>query len=232
MCKEVIPDEFWRSLGQYVYAYIINGIPIYIGKGNRDRARQHVKNKNYSLDDLYILARNLENFEVQKKQDWQAFLLESYLISIHNPTDNKVSGHYKECFKMAKFSELFTEYKSNQNDNFEALPEWYVSNYAKFKGRLNVIEIKSDQIILTAVTREQIQPSIWVSSKGEIKSFRFTIWTDADKAQFRRAQLEKFLDSCGIEAEYLVKTGNREIYEVQKELTVDDVINIFEDFMS
>jgi len=85
-------QEFFATLGQYVYQYIDSeGKPYYTGKGRADRCFAHVYEKGFDPEDCYIVARNLEKFE--DKKDWQSFLLESYLISTQNPDGNTVSGH-------------------------------------------------------------------------------------------------------------------------------------------
>jgi hypothetical protein len=82
--------EFFSQLGQSVYQYINRDTlkPYYTGKGNGDRCWAHVVDKGFNPEDCFIVARNLENFE--DKQDWQSFLLESYLITTQNPEDNSL----------------------------------------------------------------------------------------------------------------------------------------------
>jgi hypothetical protein len=64
--------EFFSSLGQYVYQYVNRDTlkPYYTGKGNGDRCWAHVVDKGFSPEDCYIVARNLEIFELGMWQSW------------------------------------------------------------------------------------------------------------------------------------------------------------------
>ena len=57
-----IPGAFWETLGQYVYGYKEDGKLVYVGKGNGNRAQSHVGDKEYDIENLYIIAKNLERF--------------------------------------------------------------------------------------------------------------------------------------------------------------------------
>lgn len=228
---ESIPHTFWETLGQYVYGYKENDEFVYIGKGNGNRALSHIDSKEYDSDNLYIIARNLEKFKTEKK-DIQSFLLESFLISKNNPRDNSVAGHYKECFIMAKFSELFEEFKKDQHDNFETMPEWYTDNYEKFAGRLNVIVIKSGNHLMEFSTRQQMQPTIGISTEGDV-SLTVAVHCRDEQLQMRLKQLEQFCAAFEIAQDKLTKTGAREIYSIDDgNMTADLAFNFINDFYS
>ena len=163
-------SDFAESLGDYVYGYKNPDTDAwdYIGKGKFKRCLVHVEEKGLDYESLYIIARNLEKFEHKSV----AFTLESFLISLYNPSINKIDGHYPECFVMAKFSELFDVYKSTQYDNFETLPEWYINNYDVFRGNINVITIKESNIYIESKTQAGLQFMFYIGSDKDRKSTR------------------------------------------------------------
>jgi hypothetical protein len=228
---ESAPGAFWETLGQYVYGYKENDEWVYIGKGNFNRALSHIGSKDYDTDNLYIIARNLEKFKNEKK-DVQSFILESFLISKNDPRDNSVAGHHKECFIMAKFSELFDEFKKDQHDNFETMPDWFTENYETFAGKLNVIVVKSSHHLLEFATRQQLQPSFEVSTEGNV-SLRVGIWSKPEFHAQKLGQLEKFCNELDIDPSTLNKTGNREIYEIDPgNMTIEKAVEFIKDFFS
>jgi hypothetical protein len=229
--SENIPNAFWNSLGQYTYGYTNSeGNYTYIGKGNGNRAISHIKSKEYSLDDLVIIARNLENFK-EDKTDLQSFIIESFLISLHNPTDNSIFGHYKECFIMAKFSELFGEFVKEQHDNFECLPSWYTDNYNVFAGRLNVFTTKSHLHAIEFQSQHQMQIFLDVTTDNKV-SLRVGI--NAAKAVSTGSRLGKLKDFCkslGIDEDKITKTSTRDIYSLEV-LDIDHALQFINDFFS
>jgi len=157
--------EFFSTLGQYVYCFRgPNGETNYIGKGVGDRCLHHIKDKGYSFEDCTIIARNLERFNLEKKD--ASFLLESYLISTLSPKDNSVGGHYKECFVMANLSFLFDEYSNSQRNMFNEMVEFVEHNRDAFNGTVGFTETRQTSFYLETGAKDNIYAGIKVSSKA------------------------------------------------------------------
>lgn len=222
---------FWDELGQYVYGYRDSetGEWLYIGKGNGNRGSSHIKTKGYSVDDLYIIARNLERFG--NKIDWQSFLLESFMISHYNPTGNSVSGHYKECFIMSRFSTLFKDYTDSQHDSFAEFPQWYLENYEKLKGKLGTFTIKSETINIVGQTKNSIAMSFAVNPvNDEVTQCEFSIWDGAKvDVQAQGAELVKILADYGYNAYEVGKREKHKKFQID-ETDIQKVIDLFYDF--
>lgn len=225
--------QFFDSLGQYVYQYVDRSTlkPYYTGKGNLDRCWAHVVEKNFNPEDCYIVARNLERFE--NKKDWQSFLLESYLIATHEPENNSVSGHYKECFVMASLSSMFTEFVSEQHDNFEKLPDWYVDNYDTFRGRIREVRINSTATFIVSNARNQLYCMFtWYPETSDSirMSFEIAPTNDENKVAQFKENLTKWLKSEGYKNPTDEGTSNRKL-----SVNVDDidgVITLWNSFWS
>jgi len=114
--------DFYKELGEYVYCYTKDGTyknAYYKGKGVDGRCTDHVRDKGYDINDCYIVARNLEKF----RRKSPSFLLESWLIWENDPQDNRVSGHYKECFIMQSLNFLRDEFDASQRDLYTETEE-------------------------------------------------------------------------------------------------------------
>jgi hypothetical protein len=233
-----IPQEFFDTLGQYVYCFGDPNLilstgekPVYVGKGNKNRCISHIKSKDYDLDNCYIIARNLERFE--DKQDFQSFLLESFCINFFKPVDNVVSGHYKECFVMAKLSDLFDEYKNNLHDNFEKLPDWYIENYSKLKGKINSVIIKSDNVFLLSPMNNSLQMCWYWYANSENRpltvKFLIQVKDDDKKYQEKEKHIQKFVEANGYKAKDLrPENRNGLILDVN---SINDAIDLLDNFM-
>ena len=119
---ETIPGEFWDTLGKYVYGYKDEqGRWKYIGKGTGSRVTSHTKTKGYDIEDAWIIACNLEDFD--NGDDSSCHSLETLLIFEHQPQDNTVSGRYQENIIMTSLRGLITQYNSEQRNNHMEMAE-------------------------------------------------------------------------------------------------------------
>lgn len=222
--------EFFATLGQYVYLYMTpDGEKQYVGKGNGDRCWSHVETKGFNPEHCFIVARNLEAFE--DKQDWQSFLLESYLIQKYQPSHNSVAGHYKENFEMASLSSMFQEFTANQHDNFECLPEWYVENYDVFRGRLRELKITSGNTFVLSNARAATYMMFYVDPTAQDDTIKvtFEVNQNDDKLEHTKAQLAEWLESEGYTEVF--PDGKKQKFAVMAD-GVEAVIKLFDAFMS
>lgn len=222
-------QEFFATLGQYVYQYIdSNGKSYYTGKGSGDRCYAHVSEKGFNPTECYIVARNLEKFE--NKKDWQSFLLESYLIATQSPDGNSVSGHYKECFVMASLSSMFATFKSEQYDMFESFPDWYIQNYDTFRGKLREVKLNATTAFFLSNARNKMYMMWWWNpdSQEPIK-ITFEINACGEELKTQKATMHKWLKQNGYSK--IHDDGKEQKFAIFAE-TTNDVITLFEEFMS
>lgn len=222
--------EFFATLGQYVYKYINDdGEILYTGKGNGDRCWAHVIEKGFNPEHCYIVAKNLEKFDL--KRDGASFVIESFLIFNENPENNIVSGHYKECFIMAKLSEYFGKYQAEQLDQFQSLPDWYVENYdSSLKGKLSEVKINSTTFFVKSAANTKVYMMWWYTpSEGQIKvGFELNIAA----GQERETALKKLKDWLK-DAGYSKPTQDGVDYKMHIMVNdMQEVIQLFDEFNS
>jgi hypothetical protein len=219
---------FFDTLGQYVYQYIDDeGNVYYTGKGNGSRCIAHVKDKGFDHKDCWIVAKNLERFE--DKKDWQSFLLESYLIQRDQPNTNSVSGHYKDCFIMAKLSDYFDSFVSEQYDNFANLPDWYAENYDVFRGKLREVKLnaKTTFILSNAQNAIYLMSYVPVNVTDEGFTVVFEINQDGDKLSESKTKLKQWLKDSGYSPESEGKTQKKWSITVSD---ISELVKLFDDF--
>lgn len=224
--------EFFSQLGQYVYQYINRDTlkSYYTGKGNGDRCWAHVVDKGFNPEDCFIVARNLENFE--DKQDWQSFLLESYLITTQNPEDNSVAGHYKECFVMASLSSMFSEFENEQYDNFAALPDWYLNNYESFRNRVREVKINATTTFVLSNARNQMYMMFYWSPTDVDSPTKVTFeinLPEGERLDAVKANLTKWLAKNNHKKP--VADGKVQKLAVNVD-TIEDVVTLWNEFWS
>ena len=220
-------SEFFDKLGQYVYQYIdFDGKIYYTGKGRGDRCWAHVNEKDFDPLQCFIVATNLEKFE--DKKDWQSFLLESFLIATHSPEQNSVSGHYKDCFIMKPLSQMFTDFQSEQHDNFETLPQWYLDNYPSFFGKLREIKINSGAIFFLSSARNNMYIMWkWVPNSEDPINVQFEINAQDEKLTSMKKQMKEWLKDGGYVKISDKSKDNKMSVDVE---TIEEVIQLFELF--
>ena len=214
---------FFETLGKYVYMYRgTSERPSYIGKGVGDRCLHHLKDKGYKIDDCIIVAKNLERFNLDKK-DW-SFVLESYLISTLNPEDNSVSGHYKECFIMKDLSFLFGEFVDSQRDMFEEMTTLVSDNPDVFKGTIGYTESRGTSYVIESGMRE----NIYFRIKVQTKEPQVTVVFKANNPNFFQPLVKKLQSNLSDTYE-LDSTSNKN--EVSFSTTIEDALELWSAFV-
>lgn len=220
--------KFYDTIGpHYVYGYWceVEENWKYIGKGVGGRVSDHVKDKGYDINDAHILVRNLPD-------DKSAAQIESLLIYLHDPRDNKVSGHHTENIVMTSLSSMFKEYTDGQYDHFEQMPDWYAENYEEvFKGRVREIKISSGNFFVLSSARNQLYMMwYWYHDQDSVK-ITFEVNVDDDKLDHAKEQLSQWLVANGIDREDISPDGKKQKMAVVVD-NVDVAIELFKEFMS
>jgi hypothetical protein len=223
--------EFFDTLGQYVYCYrgpdgemkpLRIGEEKYVGKGIGDRCLHHIKDKGYSMDDCFIVACNLEKFNLDKKD--ASFVLESFLISTFNPKDNSVSGHYKECFVMSSLSFLFDNFVNDQRNMFKELNELVNSNPEVFDGTIGYTETRGSSFYLETGMRE----NVYFGIKVQTKEPNVTVLLKANSDKFFAPLVEKVSSNLG-DTYDLDTTSNKNVISFAVD-TLEEAVSLWQSF--
>ena len=130
---------------------------------------------------------------------------------------------------MASLSSMFSDYISDQHDNFEAFPEWYVTNYDTFRGRLREIKINSGNIFLLSNARNAIYMMFYWDPNVEEVKVTFEVNQDGERLENTKNQIVEFLRLNGYEDSFA--DGKKQKLAVMLP-DIESVIELFSEFMS
>ena len=159
--------EYLKSLGEYVYYFQKpDGTKMYGGRGVGSRCLDHIKEKNYDYNWIYILAYNLEKFN----KAYEA--IESMFLLTNNFKDNKQPAQYKELFVMANFDFMYEQEKENHRDRSRELVQ-FVSNpessFFPYITRISISQQGSPGIKMwsTSHRKKQMWLEAWLPESSE-----------------------------------------------------------------
>jgi hypothetical protein len=125
---------------------------------------------------------------------------------------------------------MFSSFKSEQYDMFESFPSWYLDNYSTFRGRLREVKLNATTAFFLSIARNKMYMMWWWNpdSDDPIK-VTFEINAYGDELNTQKATMR----------EWLKKNGYSKVHDDGKEQkfaiyiqTIEDVVNLFEEFMS
>ena len=130
---------------------------------------------------------------------------------------------------MTSLSSMFSEYISDQHDNFESFPEWYTTNYDTFRGRLREVKITSGNTFIMSNARNAIYMMwYWDPNVEEVK-ITFEVNQDGDRLNKTKQTIAEWLDENGYNE--VLPDGKKQKMAVNVP-DIDAVINLFAEFMS
>lgn len=99
---------------------------------------------------------------------------------------------------MASLSSMFSDWKSDQNDNFESFPDWYVENYDQLRGKLRIVQITSNNMYLESSMRNSINMKwYWSAGMEPVKVTFEAMHKDDGKNKFLKEKITEWLKTLG-----------------------------------
>ena len=129
---------------------------------------------------------------------------------------------------MAKLSEMFSEYISEQHDNFESFPDWYVENYHVFRGKMREVKINAGTFFVLSNARNAMYMMFYYNNNDPKVKVTFEINKNGKELEHAKGQLTQWLNANGYDEVF--PDGKEQKMAVNCE-TIDDVIKLFEEFM-
>jgi len=133
---------------------------------------------------------------------------------------------------MASLSSLFSEYESDQFDNFAALPDWYVSNYDSFKNRVREVKINATTTFVLSNARNQMYMMFyWSPTDVDVPTkvtFEINL-PDGERLEAVKTNLKKWLAKNNYKNP--VADGKVQKLAVNVD-SIEDVVNLWNEFWS
>lgn len=127
---------------------------------------------------------------------------------------------------MASLSSLFSDFESEQYDNFEVLPQWYIENYDTFKNRIREIKINSTTTYFLSNARNAIYMMWYWSPNEEQVKVTFEINQDKERMIETKRKLIGLLEKKG----YETFSDGKEAKVAINVDSIHTVIELFADF--
>ena len=125
---------------------------------------------------------------------------------------------------------MFSDFKSEQFDNFEQFPDWYLENYQTFKGKLRAFNISAGNIWVQSSGRNSIYMQwYWYPTEENVKvTFEVGLYEDQKIEQVKNKIIE-WLGQNGYNESF--PDGKKQKLAVTCE-NIDAVVDLFKKFMS
>lgn len=222
-------SKFFEEIGpHYVYGYWcdIQERWKYIGKGVGNRVTHHVAEKGYDIEDSFIMVQNLPD-------DKTAALVESLLIYINDPIDNKVSGHHKEKFVMSKLKGMFKNFSDAQRNYHFEKGEFLERHRDVFYSSVGGATSSGQGFVIYSSLRDSTQTVINVGKDGIQFQFKVYHTTNPEYAAELFHRLRETVEGpLGEDYELTIseaKSGGIISFFVETE---DEAVDLWKDFVS
>ena len=131
---------------------------------------------------------------------------------------------------MKPLSSMFSEFQSEQYDNFQTMPDWFILNYGVFKGKLREIKINSTSTFFLSSARNNMY-MMWywstVESNEPVKvTFEFN--AQEDKLDAMKKQMKEWLKAGGYTKTFADGKDSKMAINANN---INEVVELFEAFM-
>ena len=205
--------EYLKSLGEYVYYFVLpDGTQLYGGRGVGSRCLDHIREKGYEYNWLWILCHNMERFD----KAYEA--VESLFLLTNNFRDNKQPAQYKELYPMANFDFMYQKELQQYKNKSREIVEFLTKPENGFFPNINVISILQNNptgVKITSIANRKMQ--MWLEcfipedeSDRSVITFNMTKNATFDE---RKASFPDFVESFKAHnPQYQVESGEDSLW--------------------